>query len=128
MKSYASTDIALLLIRVGVALVFIVHGWAKFSNMEGTLAFFASIGLASFFAYLIAFIELAGGIAILFGIYTGLAGVLLAATMVGAIGLVKLSLGFLGGYEFDILLFLSAIAIALGGPGMYTFKFLLKKS
>lgn len=128
MKSYASTDTALLLVRVGLALVFIAHGWAKFSDMEGTVGFFASIGLASFFAYAIATIELVGGVAMLLGMYTGVAGVLLAVTMLGAIGLVKINAGFLGGYEFDIMLFLSAIAVALAGSGKYTAKYLVKRA
>jgi putative oxidoreductase len=118
----------MLLVRVGLALVFIAHGWAKLSDMEGTVAFFASIGLASFFAYAVAIVELVGGIAMLVGLYTGVAGILLAVTMLGAIGLVKLGAGFLGGYEFDILLFLSAIAVALGGPGKYTAQYFMKRA
>lgn len=128
MKSYASSDTALLLVRVGLALVFIAHGWAKFSDMEGTIGFFASIGLASFFAYLVAAVELLGGIAMLLGVCTGVAGILLAVTMVGAIGLVKSGAGFIGGYEFDILLFLSSIAIAIAGAGKYTAKYLVKRA
>jgi uncharacterized membrane protein YphA (DoxX/SURF4 family) len=128
MKSYASSDTALLLVRVGLALVFIAHGWAKFGDMEGTVAFFASIGLASFFAYAVAAIELVGGIAMLLGVYTGIAGILLAVTMLGAIGLVKFNGGFFGGYEFDLMLFLAAIAVALGGAGKYTAKYLVKRA
>lgn len=126
MKS--NIDIALLLVRVGLALVFIAHGWDKLSNMEGTVAFFSSIGLSSVWAYVIAYVELIGGIAMLLGVFTGWAGVLLAATMVGAIGIVKISKGFIGGYEFDLVLFLSAIAVSLAGPGIYTVKRLWRKA
>lgn len=126
MKS--NTDIALLLVRVGLALVFIAHGWDKLSNMEGTVGFFSSIGLSAVWAYVIAYVELIGGISMLTGLFTGWAGVVLAATMVGAIGIVKISKGFIGGYEFDLMLFLSAIAISLAGPGIYTAKRLWKKA
>jgi putative oxidoreductase len=125
MKS--NTDIALLLVRVGLALVFVAHGWDKIGNMEGTIEFFSSIGLSAVWAYTVAYIELIGGILMLLGIWTGWAGVILAANMVGAITLVKLSKGFLGGYEFDLLLFLSAIAISLAGAGQYTVQYLFKR-
>jgi uncharacterized membrane protein YphA (DoxX/SURF4 family) len=125
MKS--STDLALLLIRVGLALVFIAHGWAKISGMEDTVAFFGSLGLSSVWAYVVSYIEFGGGILMFLGIGTGWAGVALATTMVGAIALVKLHKGFVGGYEFDLMLFLSAIAISLAGAGEYTVKYLFRK-
>jgi len=125
MKS--NTDLALLLIRVGLVLVFMAHGWAKFTGMEDTLAFFASLGLPTFWAYVVAGAELIGGFCMLIGFGTGWAGVALAATMVGSITLVKISKGFMGGYEFDLMLFLSAIAISLSGAGEYTAKYLFRK-
>lgn len=125
MKS--NTDIALLLIRVALALVFIVHGWAKIADMAGTVGFFGSIGLPAFLAYVVAAIEFLGGIAMLLGVFTGWAGILLALVMAGAIATVKLKAGFLGGYEFDLTLFLAAIAVSLAGPGAYTVKSLFKR-
>lgn len=126
MKS--ETHIALLLIRVGLALVFIAHGLAKVSDMEKTVEFFVSINLSAMWAYLVAYTELVGGFLMLVGFGTGWAGVALASTMVGSIALVKLSKGFVGGYEFDLLLFLSAIAISLAGPGEYTLRSFFKKN
>jgi putative oxidoreductase len=125
MKS--NLDSALLLIRIGLAAVFIAHGWDKISNMEGTIAFFASINLPAFLAYFVAYVEFLGGISMLLGIFTGFTGIILAINMLVAIGLVKVSKGFLGGYEFDLMLFLAAIAISLTGPGVYTIKRLLKR-
>ncbi|HEY0908495.1 MAG TPA: DoxX family protein [Candidatus Paceibacterota bacterium] len=126
MKS-TTTDIALLLIRVGLALVFMAHGWDKVTNMADTVGFFSSIGLSAFWAYVVAYVELIGGLLMLLGIGTGWAGVALATAMVGAIVMVKLSKGFLGGYEFDLMLFLSAIAISLAGAGSYTVKYLFRR-
>jgi putative oxidoreductase len=118
MKS--NTDLALLLIRVGLALVFIAHGWEKIVGMEDVITFFATLKLSAFWAYVVAYVELIGGISMLIGVFTGWTGILLAATMVGAIAMVKLTKGFIGGYEFDLMLFLAAIAISLAGPGHYT--------
>ena len=125
MKSTA--DLALLLIRVGLALVFMAHGWDKIANMSDTIGFFASLDLSPAWAYIVAYVELIGGLLMLLGIGTGWAGVALAATMVGAIVTVKLGKGFLGGYEFDLMLFLSAISISLAGAGAYTVKYLFRK-
>ncbi len=125
MKS--TVDLALLLIRVGLALVFMAHGWDKIANMSDTVGFFASIDLSPMWAYVVAYVELIGGLLMLLGIGTGWAGVALAATMVGAIVMVKLGKGFLGGYEFDLMLFLAAISISLAGAGEYTAKYLFRK-
>ena len=125
MKS--NLDIALLLVRVGLALVFMAHGWEKVSNMQDTIGFFASISLPAFVAYAITYIELIGGFLMLIGVGTGWAGIALAATMVGSIGMVKLGRGFLGGYEFDLMLFLSSIAISLSGAGHYSAMRLFRK-
>jgi putative oxidoreductase len=119
MKS--NIDLALLLVRVGLALVFIAHGWEKISTMDDVVVYFTTkLEISAFWAYLVAYVELIGGISMLIGVFTGWSGVLLAATMVGAIAMVKLTKGFIGGYEFDLMLFLSAIAISLAGPGHYT--------
>lgn len=126
----STTDLALLLVRVGLALVFMAHGWEKIINMDGgagTIHFFATLGLSSIWAYLVAYGELVGGILMLVGFGTGWAGVALAAIMVGSIVTVKLAKGFVGGYEFDLMLFLAAIAISLAGPGEYTAKYLFRR-
>ncbi len=121
-------DIALLLIRVALGAVFVAHGWDKITDIAGTVGFFDSLGLPAFTAYLIAGIEFLGGIALFLGVFTGWASILIAATMLGAMSLVKLKDGFVGGYEFDLVLFLSAIAIALAGPGLYTLKGVYRKA
>jgi uncharacterized membrane protein YphA (DoxX/SURF4 family) len=118
MKSNNS-DIALLLIRVGLGAVFMAHGYAKVSDMHNTVAFFSTMGLSAFWAYLVAYVEVLGGAAMLIGIATGWAGILLAIVMIGSTILVKSSKGFLGGYEFDLMLFLAALSIAFSGPGKY---------
>ncbi len=128
MSKTSGTDIALLLIRVGLALVFLAHGWAKITDISSTIGFFASLQVPAFLAYVVAYGEFIGGLLMLLGVGTGWAGVLLAAIMVGAIALVKLSKGFVGGYEFDLMLFLSAIAISLAGAGQYTVKYLFRKN
>lgn len=116
-----SHDIAILLLRIGVGIVFIFHGWMKFENLEMTKGFFVNVGLPSVLVYIIATIELIGGIAILFGLFTDIASILLAFVMAGAILFVQLKSGF-SGFEFELVLLLSSLAIAFSSPGKYNLK------
>ena len=113
-------DWALLLIRLSVAATFIVHGWMKIQNMEGTIGFFATLGFSAAVTYFVAYAEFIGGILMAAGVMTRLVGGLFAATMVVAIYAVHLKNGFNnsgGGYEFQLLLLACSVAIALIGPG-----------
>ena len=65
----------------------------------------------------IAHLELIGGLAILLGILTRIASVLLIIEMLGAILTVKLSKGFIGGYEFELLLIAICLSLVIMGPG-----------
>jgi uncharacterized membrane protein YphA (DoxX/SURF4 family) len=119
MKKYTNMHLGLFLVRFALAAVFIGHGIQKFSNLEGTIGFFGKLGLPSFFAYLVATVETAGGILMLLGVGTQIAGVLLAIVMLVAILKVKVSSGFVGGYEFEATLLLTSLGIAFTGPGSW---------
>ena len=115
------------LIRLALAAVFISHGAQKWLNMDQTIGFFGSLGLAPFFTYLVATVELLGGLAMLFGIWTKWAGYALAVVMLFAIILVRGKMGFLGGYEFELTLLLVALGVALLGPGACSVERKMKK-
>lgn len=113
-------DWGLLLIRLGLAAVFLTHGISKFQNLDQTTAFFGMLGLSAFWVYLVATVETLGGAAMLLGYFSRFAGALLAVVMVVAIALAKWKMGFLGGYELDLTLLLAALGIAFAGPGTMT--------
>ena len=121
-------SLGLLLIRLAVGGVFIAHGLQKVLNLDMTVGFFTTLGLPAFLAYVVTAIELLGGIAVLLGLWTEIAGILIALVMVGAIYTVKGKAGFFGGYELDLTLMLAALALAVSGPGRYTVKRLLSKA
>ena len=114
-------NLGLLLVRLGLAGVFIMSGWSKIQNIEGTATFFATLGLGIIWVYVVAYVEFLGGIAVLAGVFTRLAGLLLAIDMAFAIYLVKYASGF-NGYRFELVLLLMALAVYLAGSGRYALK------
>lgn len=117
-------DLGMLLLRLGVGVIFIAHGWFKFADMDLTITFFAGLGLPSIAAYVVALIELLGGIALVVGMYTDLAALLLAIIMAIAVvyvKMLKLNLGLTGdgGYELDLALLVANLAILFNGPGRH---------
>jgi putative oxidoreductase len=102
-------------ILVGVALV--AHGWPKLSDIVGTQGFFASIGLPAELAIAIALLEVIGGIVILLGILTRVAAGLVILEMIGTTLDVKISKGFVGGFELDLLIMAICVALFIMGPG-----------
>ena len=118
-SSWCNTDSALLVLRIGVGAIFIMTGWMKFSDLPGTVGFFATMGFSAFWAYLVTAVELLGGISVLLGFYTRIAAKLLAIVMLVAI------------YELrtqpqmvitPVSIFFSALALMLAGGGKYSVK------
>jgi|SRR4051812_48059902 putative oxidoreductase len=113
-------EMGLLILRVVLGITFLIHGIAKFQMGLGNVAgWFESIGILGFLGYVVAFIELLGGIALIFGIGTRIVSALIAIVMIGAIFTSKLSLGFIGaeaaGYELDVVLLSMAVVLLISG-------------
>jgi putative oxidoreductase len=104
-------------IRIVAGIAFIAHGLPKFENITGTQGFFGSIGLPPELALPIGLLEVIGGIFLLVGVVSRIAAVLLIIDMIGATLLVKISKGFVGGYELELLLIAIGISLLLTGPG-----------
>ncbi|WP_445487383.1 DoxX family protein [Niallia sp. 03133] len=112
--------IGILLIRFVLGIIFFMHGLAKIQNgMENTAGFFTSLGLPGFSAYLVAGIELIGGVLIIIGLGTRIIAVLFAAIMLGAIFIVNRSNGFVGGYELDLSLLAMSLFLAFNHQQTY---------
>ena len=107
----------LLPIRIMAGVVFIAHGIPKFYDVSGGYGFFQSINLPPELFIPIALLEVIGGLAILFGILTRIASAIFIIEMFGAILTVKLSDGFVGGYEFELLLISICATLVILGPG-----------
>jgi putative oxidoreductase len=125
-------DLAVLVTRVAVGLVFFAHGWQKlFTNgIDGTAAFFDQIGVpaASAAAWFAALVELAGGAALIVGLAVPVAGLLLVVDMVGAFAFGHAGAGLFvdqGGAELVLVLGAAALLLAVLGAGRYSIDHLL---
>jgi len=116
---WVNTDTGLLVLRIGVGAIFIMTGWIKLSDMHGTIGFFASLGFASFWAYLVTAVEFLGGITVLLGlgIYTRLAAKWLSIVMLVAIYLLRANLAM---EMTPVLMFFATFALICTGPGKYS--------
>lgn len=114
-------DLAIMLLRVGVGVIFIYAGWGKLTGIEGTQGFFGNIGipLPGIMAWVVAIVEFVGGLLILLGAYTKIPHLLLAFIMLVAIVTTKLGDGF-GAARLDFMLLLANFALFLLGSGRYS--------
>ncbi|ADB32451.1 DoxX family protein [Kribbella flavida DSM 17836] len=131
----AARDAVLLIARIGLGVIFIAHGWQKFrtNGLDATAAGFDQMGVPAptLSAYFAAGIELIGGAALILGVLTSVAGVLLALNMAGALVFVHLSNGIFaseGGWELVAGLGLLALTLAAVGPGRFSVDAMLNRS
>ena len=119
---------ALGVLRIGLAIVFIMHGYQKLFMMghEGVTGFFTSlhIPMPGVSAWLVSLLEFGGGILLLVGAFVRPIALMLAIDMLAAILTVHFKNGFFmgqnPGYEFVMTLMVGAIALVIGGSGSWS--------
>ncbi|MGF9908102.1 DoxX family protein [Brevibacillus porteri] len=120
-----------LILRVIAGLTFAIHGVAKFQmGLENVAGFFGTMGLPAFIAYLVAFLEVVGGIALILGLGTRVFAGALSVVMLGAIFKAKLAAGFLGGeggagYELDLALLAMLVSLGISGSSKFALDVIL---
>lgn len=121
-------DVAPLMLRVGVGIIFMLHGWMKFGGMDGVVGMLSSMGVpaAAAFAWIITILELVGGIALIIGAFTHWMGKLLALEMLIAVLLVCFTKGLFDQQAF--LLFAAAFSLMISGAGRWSVDAWLFKS
>jgi len=119
-------DTGLTLLRAITGVTFAAHGAQKLFvyGFDGVAGAFAQMGVPfpGVMGPFVGFVELFGGLALIAGLLTRLAGVGLTAVMLGAMFLVHLPAGFFlpNGYEFVLMLAASATTLAITGAGRYS--------
>ena len=129
-------DVGLLILRVAVGLVFLFHGWAKLfgDQISFVQEMLQMVGwtLPEAILWLVALLELFGGIALVLGVFSRSAALLLTIEMVIAVALFHLRQGFFivsvpnvplaYGFEYHIALVSGLVCVALGGPGRWALE------
>lgn len=71
-------------LRAVIGITFFIHGLSKFQGgISNTVGFFESLGIPGFLAYVVAVVELLGGIALILGLGTRIVTLLFALILVG---------------------------------------------
>lgn len=122
-------DLASLVLRLVVGLLFVYHGWPKVKNPKQTAAWVRSTGWtwAAGFAYAFTFLEFFGGIALIVGFLTQITAALFVLQMIATtiFSRVKLKKKLAGGWETDLLFLAGALALLLLGAGAWSLDALL---
>ena len=128
-----ASDTALLVLRVVLGLTMAAHGYNKFfgkGGLKGTAGWFDSMGMkpGMFHARVAATTEIAAGLGLAVGLLTPIPAAGFVALMFVAAWTVHKANGFFivkDGYEYNLILAVTAVAIAGTGPGRYSLDHLL---
>ncbi|MEO3945890.1 DoxX family protein [Gorillibacterium sp. CAU 1737] len=122
MKTNAVTP----LLRIILGILFFAHGLDKFNTgLANVGQWFESVQVPSFMAYVVAPIELIGGILLVLGLFTRVVSVLFVGVLAGAIVTVKFSMGLLGGYELDLAFLAMALFLVFAERSSFSVDHLL---
>jgi putative oxidoreductase len=122
-------DYGAAVLRISLAVAALAHGLflkVLTFGVAGTVGFFESIGYPALFAYLVMFGEIAGGIALITGVYARTAALLMIPILIGA-ALQHAPNGWVfnapgGGWEYPVFWAAASLASALIGPGAFTLR------
>lgn len=120
------TDRGLFVLRLALGVVFVMHGWQKLAvfGHAGVTGFLTQLGVPfpGVNAVLITAVELGGGVLLLAGAFTRIAGTLLAFAMLVAVVTAHLANGFFAptGFEYPLTLLLASTAVTMTGAGAYS--------
>jgi len=124
-------DIGLAILRLVAGTIFAAHGARRLFvfGFAGVTGAFGQMGipLPGVTGPAVALVEFFGGLALIAGLLTRLAGFGLAVNMLGALFLVHIGAGFFlpNGYEFVLALLGSSVTLTVTGAGRYAVDTLL---
>ena len=121
-------EAGLLVVRVVLGSILAAHGaqklfgWFGGHGLAGTSGWLDSMGFkpARPHATVVGLAEFGGGVSLVLGLISPLGAAAVAGVMLVAVATVHWSNGFFnasGGYEFNLLIIATAIALAITGPG-----------
>jgi len=133
MSKWNKPEVGSLVLRVGLGLIFFLHGWANVVGGQESFVheMFAMIGwsVPGLLLWLVTLLELLGGLALILGVFARVAAVLLAVEMIAAVLAFHIGQGFFivaipnvplaYGFEYHVALVSGLVCLALTGPGVW---------
>jgi putative oxidoreductase len=121
--------LSLLLLRFALGAIFVYHGYPKlFTHTRESMQGFVHMGFPGYFAYISGVLELFGGLMLAAGLFTRIAGLLLAGEMMVALwrvhGLFTNPLE-VHNYELPLILGAASFALAAIGAGLISFDHII---
>ncbi|MDS1115731.1 DoxX family protein [Gordonia westfalica] len=120
-------SVGILLARIAFGVVFLAHGLQKFqqNGWTGPKAGFEmmDVPLPAISAFLVTWLEILGGIALIVGVLTPIVALLFVLDMLGALFIAHIDSGIWasdGGYEFVLTLGAGALLLAVVGAGRFS--------
>lgn len=125
-------EFGLFILRVVLGITFCIHGVNKLQQgLPKTIENFSNIKFPDYITNLniphvkilaiaVIALEVIGGIALILGLTTRFISLLFILLMIGAIATVKYSMGFLHGYELDVVLMAMAATLFFTGSHFFS--------
>jgi putative oxidoreductase len=119
-------DIGIAFLRIVLGLIIVIHGWSKIKNIKGTAELMGqTFKPGILWGTVVTLTEFVGGIFLITGFLVQPVAVLVAIEFVVATFKVNWGKGFVNGYEYDLLILATAIALVVLGGGAFSLdKFL----
>jgi len=127
-RDVSALDLALLIARVVIGIVFMAHGAQKMFGAFGGPGLSAFVQMMGPLGYLVAVGEFFGGLGLVVGFLTRFSAASITLIMLGAIGLVHAKVGFFmnwagnlagEGFEYHLLAIAILLTIVIAGPGRF---------
>jgi len=104
-------------LRIMIGITFLAHRVPSLADFGQVQGFVGRIGLPPEVAFVVAALEIGGATAMFAGIITRITAALYIMLMLSTTLVIKLSRGFVGGFEVDLLLLVMAASLLITGPG-----------
>ncbi|MGC9046665.1 MAG: DoxX family protein [Minisyncoccia bacterium] len=116
------SDFGLLFFRIVLGIILFGHGLPKAKNFKATVSGFNELKIkpAKFWAVIVTALELVSGILLMLGFLTQIISLLVMIEFLVIILLVKRKSKLINGYEFELLILVSALLLATLGAGYYS--------